>query len=130
MCGNCDGPHPTDRCRRPDRVKEMQPPAGDYPNQARENLQGMRRNEPEQTSEPPNLYYNQGTQRQTHATPTALQTSRDVFPLQNTQSSQDVRMAEAQTTQVSSLQINYVEVAPAKQAMVVLKSGHKTSQDT
>jgi hypothetical protein len=105
----------------------MQPPAGDYQNQARENLQGMRRNEPEQTSEPPNFYYNQ---RQPNASPTALQTSRGTLPLQNTLSSQDVRMAEAQITQGSNLQTNYVEVAPTKQAIVVLKSGRKTGQDT
>jgi hypothetical protein len=81
----------------------MQPPAGDYPKQTKENLQRMRRNEPKQTSEPPNFYYNQGTQRQTHASPVALQTSRGIFPLQNTQSHQDVRMAEAQMIQVSDL---------------------------
>jgi hypothetical protein len=105
----------------------MQLPAGDYPRQAKANLQGIRRNELEQTSEPPNFYYNQ---RQAHASPAALQTSRGIFPLQNTQSHQDVRMAEAQMTQVSDLQTNYVEVAPTKQAMVVLKSGRKTGQDT
>jgi hypothetical protein len=55
----------------------------------------MRLYELEQTSEPPNFYYNQ---RQTHAFPAALQTSRGIFPLQNTQSHQDVRMAEAQMT--------------------------------
>jgi hypothetical protein len=66
----------------------------------------MRRNDPEQTSEPPNFYYNQ---RQTHASPAALQTSRGTIPLQNAQSSQDVRMAEAQITQVSGSQTNYVE---------------------
>jgi hypothetical protein len=104
----------------------MQPPAGDYPRQAKENLQGMRCNELEQTSEPPNFYYNQ---RQIHASPTTLQTSRDTLPLQNTLSSQDVRMAEAQILQGSNLQTNYVEVAPTKQAMVVLKSGRKTGQD-
>jgi hypothetical protein len=111
ICGNCDGQHPTDRCRRPDRVKEMQPPVGDYPRQAKENLQGMRRNELKQTSEPPNFYYNQ---RQPHASPTTLQTSRGTLPLQNTLSSQDVRMAEAQIPQGSNLQTNYVEVAPTK----------------
>jgi hypothetical protein len=105
----------------------MQPPAGDYPRQAKENLQGMRRNELEQTSEPPNFYYNQ---RQPHASPTTLQTSRGTLPLQNTLSSQDVRMAGAQITQGSNLQTNYVEVAPTKQAMIVLKSGRKTGQDT
>jgi hypothetical protein len=126
ICGNCDGQHLTDRCQRSDRVKEMQPPGGDYPRQAKENLQGMRRNELEQTSEPPNIYYNQ---RQTHASPTALHTSRGTLPLQNTLSSQDVRMEEAQIPQGSNLQTNYVEVAPTKQAMVVLKSGRKTGQD-
>jgi hypothetical protein len=105
----------------------MQPPAGDYPRQAKENLQGMRCNELEQTSEPPNFFYNQ---RQTHASPTILQTSRSILPLQNTLNSQDVRMAEAQIPQGSNLQTNYVEVAPTKQAMVVLKSGRKTGQDT
>jgi hypothetical protein len=40
-----------------------------------------------------------------------------------------VRMAEVQITHVSSLQTNYVEVAPAKQAMVVLKSGRKIGHD-
>jgi hypothetical protein len=74
----------------------------------------MRCNEPEQTSKPPNFYYNQVTQRQTHASPIALQISRGTIPLQNAQSSQDVRMAEAQITQVSGLQTNYVEVALAK----------------
>jgi hypothetical protein len=92
----------------------MQPLAGDYPKQAKENLQGMHRNEPKQTSEPPNFYYNQGTQRQIHASPAALQTSRGIFQLQNTHSHQYVRMAEAQMTQVSDLQTNYVEVASAK----------------
>jgi hypothetical protein len=105
----------------------MQPPSGDYPRQAKENLQGMRHNELEQTSKPPNFYYNQ---RQPHASPTTLQTSRGTLPLQNTLSSQDVKMAEAQIPQGSNLQTNYMEVAPTKQAMVVLKSGRKTSQDT
>jgi hypothetical protein len=71
----------------------------------------MRRNELKQTSEPPNFYYNQ---RQHHASPTTLQTSRGTLPLQNTLSSQDVRMAEAQIPQGSNLQTNYVEVAPTK----------------
>jgi hypothetical protein len=105
----------------------MQPPAGDYPRQAKENLQGMRRNELDQTSEPPNFYYNQ---RQPHASSIALQTSRGTLPLHNTLSSQDVRMAEAQIPEGSNLQTNYVEVAPTKQAMVVLKSGRKIGQDT
>jgi hypothetical protein len=39
----------------------MPPLASDYPKQAKESLQEMPHNKLEQTSEPPNFYYNQVT---------------------------------------------------------------------
>ena len=63
----------------------------------------MCHNEPQQPSEPPNFYYILVIQRQTHASLRALQTNRGTIPLQNAQSSQDVKVAKAQSTQVLSL---------------------------
>jgi hypothetical protein len=55
ICGNCGGQHPTDRCRRPDKIMELQPPPGDYPQQARKNQRGARVIDLVEPSGPSNL---------------------------------------------------------------------------
>jgi hypothetical protein len=133
ICGNCGGQHPTDWCRRPDKIMELQPPLGDYPQQARENQRGTRVNELVEPSGPSNLYYDHLNQRQTQRAPAVVQTNQGVFPLANAQSSQDVRFAQAHSNDAPNLQTNYVDMTPTdqknQQVMVVLKSGRKMDQD-
>ena len=58
VCEKCGGQHPTDKCRKTDKVITLQPPPGDYPQQAQANLQGARWTDSNDVAGPSNLYYN------------------------------------------------------------------------
>jgi hypothetical protein len=56
-CFNCGGTHPTDRCHNPDKVIPLNPPPGNYRQQARNNVQGVKLNVPSMDPNPPSLFY-------------------------------------------------------------------------
>ena len=106
-CGNCGGNHPTDMCRKRDRVIPMQPPKGDYVQQAVDNQRGARNPPYDNTIRPPNMYYDYDNHRQNQHPPGAVQTSSGFHTLnayqnagqgprgqpQGGQGSQDARFA-------------------------------------
>ena len=119
VCEKCGGQHPTDKCRKTDKVITLHPPPGDYPQQAQANLQGARRTNSTDVVGPSNLYYNHQNNKQTHTSPSGLQTKQGIIPLTNTS---DVRYMDA----------ILLNATPKKQediALVVLKSGRLTSED-
>ncbi len=105
VCSNCGGYHPTNRCKKPDKVIPLNPPPGDYQKQARDNMRGVRFPEPMATNGPPNFFYDHQNHRQTHNTPAMLQTNQGIIHLPQpqgqglnppVQGSQDVRFAKVQ----------------------------------
>ena len=74
ICGKCGGQHPTDRCSKPDKVITLAPPPGDYHQQAQANIEGARSTEQTEPAGPSNLYYDRQNHKQTHTSPTAVQT--------------------------------------------------------
>ena len=137
VCGNCGGTHPTQYCRKPDKVIPLNVPPANYARQAQDNMRGAR--DPIQsTSGPPNLYYDHQNHRQTHNSPTALQTNQGVIQMQNNQSSQDVRMLNDQTAapvieHCSNMIIMSVlekeEASREVPSMVVTRKGLRTGED-
>ena len=120
VCEKCGGQHSTDKCRKTDKVIILQPPPGDYPQQAQANLQGARRTDSNDVAGPSNLYYDHQNNKQTHTSPSGLQTKQGIIPLTN---SQDVRYID----------VVLLNATPEKKediALVVLKSGHLTGEDT
>ena len=57
ICSNCSSQHSTDRCQRLDKIMELQPPHGDYPQQAWENQRGACITDVVEPAGPSNLYY-------------------------------------------------------------------------
>jgi hypothetical protein len=93
------------RCKKSDKVIQLNPPPGDYQKQARDNMRGMRFPEPVATNGPLNLFYDHQNHRQTHNPPAMLQTNQGVIHLPQPQGqgpnppiqgSQDARFAEVQ----------------------------------
>jgi hypothetical protein len=85
VCGNCGGNHPTDRCKKPDRIFPLQPPPGNYVQQGYNNRRGERRPTTNNTLRPPNLYYDYDNNRQNQHPPIALQTTKGLLPLNQNQ---------------------------------------------
>ena len=92
VCEKCGGQHSTDKCRKTDKVITLQPPPGDYLQQAQANLQGARRTDSNDVAGPSNLYYDHQNNKQTHTSPSGLQTKQGIIPLTN---SQNVRYMDA-----------------------------------
>ena len=120
VCEKYGGQHPTDRCRKTDKVITLQPPPGDYPQQAQANLQGARRTNSTNVAGPSNLYHDHQNNKQTHTSPSGLQTKQRIIPLTN---SQDVRYMDA-------VLLNNTPEKKEDIALVVLKSGRLTGEDT
>ena len=95
VCGNCGGNHPTDVCRKPDKVIPLQTPPGNYPQQAVDQQRGARPQTQSNVMRPPNLYYDHNTNRQNHQAPHGVQTNVGFIPLNQhqggSQNTQDVR---------------------------------------
>ena len=98
----------------------MAPPPEDYHQQAQANLQGARSTERAEPAGPSNLYYDRQNHKQTHTSPTAIQTKQGMIPLP---SSQDVRYIDAILTSQEAKERENT-------ALVVLKSGRLTGEDT
>ena len=92
VCEKCGGQHPTDKCRKADEVITLYPPPGDYPQQAQANLQGARWTDSTDVAGPSNLYYDHQNNKQTHTSPSGLQTKQGIINLTNTS---DVRYMDA-----------------------------------
>jgi hypothetical protein len=65
QCGNCGGTHPTNRCRRPDKVDLMVPLVGNFRQQAQDNMRGARSLGQAPAARPPNMYFDHLNHRQT-----------------------------------------------------------------
>ena len=72
VCEKCGGQHPTDKCCKTDKVITLQPPPGDYPQQAQANLQGAQWTNSTNIVGPSNLYYDHQNNKQTHTSPSGL----------------------------------------------------------
>ena len=106
VCSNCGGNHPSDVCRRPDKVIPLNPPPGNYYQQAQDNMRGARYQAPDNTLRPPNMFYDHANNRQNQNPPSSLQTRGGYVPIDRGQSSnqpnqpqssqgpQDVRFVE------------------------------------
>ena len=110
VCEKCGGQHPIDK------VITLLPPPKDYLQQAQANLQGARRTNSNDVAGPSNLYYDHQNNKQTHTSPSGLQTKQGIIPLTN---SQDVRYMDA-------VLLNNTLEKKKDIALVVLKSGHLT----
>ena len=113
VCEKCGGQHPTDKCRKTDKVITLQPPPGDYLQQAQTNLQGAQRTDSTDVAGPSHLYYDHQNNKQTHTSPSGLQTKQGIIPLTNTQ---DVRYMDV-------VLLNNTSEKKEDIALVVLKSG-------
>ena len=120
VCEKCRGQHPTNKCRKIDKVITLQPPPGDYPQQAQANLQGAQLSDSNDVAGPSNLYYDHQNNKQTHTSPSGLQTKQRIIPLIN---SQDVRYMDA-------VLLNNTLEKKEDIAQVVLKSSRLTGEDT
>ena len=96
------------------------PPPGDYHQQAQANLQGARSTKQTEPTGPSNLYYDRQNHKQTHTSPTAIQTKQDMIPLPG---SQDVRYIDAVLTSQEAKERENT-------ALVILKSGRLMGEDT
>uniref|UniRef100_A9U2L9 Predicted protein n=1 Tax=Physcomitrium patens TaxID=3218 RepID=A9U2L9_PHYPA len=85
VCGNCGGNHPTNKCRKRDKVFPLQPPPGNYVQQGYDNRRGERQPPHNNTLQPPNLYYDYNNNRQNHHPPTRLQINRGFLPMNQNQ---------------------------------------------
>ena len=84
ICEKCGGQYPIDKCRKTDKVITLHPPPEDYSQQAQANLQGARRTDSIDVARPSNLYYDHQNNKQTHTSPSGLQTKQRIIPLTNT----------------------------------------------
>ena len=120
VCRKCKDQHPTDKCHKSDKIITLNPPLGDYLQQAQANLQGARRIDSSNVVGPSNLYYDHQNNKQTHTSPSKLQTKQGIIPLTNTS---DVRYMDA-------VLLNNTLEKQKDIALVVLKSGRLTDKDT
>jgi hypothetical protein len=129
QCGNCGGTHPTDKCRRPDRVDPMVPLAGNFRQQAQDNMRGARSSGQAPVAGPPNMYFDHLNYRQTQRAPEALQTARGTITLAPPSSSVVLRDVEPEVQQT-----HYIDSRPPmnrqSSVRVVLKSGRTTGEDS
>jgi hypothetical protein len=141
-CSNCGDFHPNDRCRTPDKVIPLQPPLGNYQQQAQDNLQNARNKDPGPSTGPPNLYYDHQNNRQTHNSHVGLQTAQGVIPLSSSPSTHDARYIGSLPPPVqgeSSMthHVNMVEITNIDEhsgpkdlpALVITRGGARTSLD-
>ena len=128
-CGNCGGTHPTERCRRPDKVDPMAPLVGNFRQQAQDNMRGARSSGQVPAAGPPNMYYDHLNQRQTQRAPEAVQTVRGTITLAPPSSSVVLKDLEPDVQQA-----HYINSRPPRNMQssvrAVLKSGRTTGRDS
>jgi hypothetical protein len=129
QCGNCSGTHPTDRCRRLDRVDPMVPFVGNFRQQAQDNMRGAKSSGQAPTAGPPNMYFDHLNHRQMQRAPEALQTARGTITLAPPSSSVVLIDLELEVQQT-----HYIDSRPPRNiqssVQAVLKSGHTTGEDS